>query len=106
MNVRRLSVGLLALLLAGVLVVSAQTRRITTKFEVRSLEVGQVVGRTGLAVRVTLVTGQVLDYRMDAEEGHTFMQLAQPFLEGRSKLFAELDGNRVVAVQVFGPSPR
>ena len=104
MNVRRLVIGLVVLLLAGVLVVSAQTPRLTTKFEVRFLEVGQVVGRTGLSIRVTLVTGQVVDYRVDAEEGRTFLQLAQPFLEGRSRLYAELDGNRIVALQVFGPT--
>ena len=82
MSVRRLLPLVLGLLLVAALA-PARAQRITSKFEVRTLEIGKVIGRGGLSVRTYLVTNQAIDFNLDADEGRDFLSLVGPFLEGR-----------------------
>jgi hypothetical protein len=69
------------------------------KVEVRRVEVGHVLGRPGLRVRLTLLSGQAVEYRTeDAVESAQALQMADVFFAGHARLFAELDGTTVVAV--------
>ena len=78
-----------------------------TTVELRQVDVGYAVGRPGLKARLTLATGEAVEYEIeDPAEGQAFLRLADLFVSGRARMFADLDGREVRGVHVSGPSLR
>lgn len=79
----------------------------TSKIEVRNLELGYVLGRSGVKVRLTLQTGEAVEYRTEeAAETEVLLRIADMFLSGHARMFAETDGSIVRAVSISSVSPR
>lgn len=77
----------------------------SNKIEVRGVECGVAVGRPGMAIRLTLASGEAVEYRgEDAAEAALLLRMADLFVTGRARMFAEVEGQRVVGVQVAGPA--
>jgi hypothetical protein len=80
----------------------------TSKVEVRLVEVGYVLGQGGMKVRLSLATGQAVEFHPeDARDADALLRMTEMFVSGRARMFAELDGSNVVrAVQIAGPGYR
>ncbi len=75
-----------------------------TMVEVRQFEMACFPGKPGAKVRLTLVTGQAVEYRVeDSVEQETIGRLGAAFLGGGSRMFARVDGSSVLSVEVAGP---
>ncbi len=75
------------------------------KVEVRRFEAAHTIGRPGLKVRLTLQTGEAVEYQVDeGNEADLTMRLAEAFLSGHARMYAEVDGAVVRAIQVSGGS--
>jgi hypothetical protein len=78
-----------------------------TRIEVRQVEMGMVLGRPGVKVRLTLQSGQAVEFKTgDSTETEATIRMAEVFLSGQGRLYAELDGNAVQSIQVAGPVAR
>ena len=76
----------------------------TNKVEVRGVEWGVALGRPGISIRLTLHSGEAVEYRgEDPDEAAAVMRMADLFVNGRARMFAELEGTKVVGIQVAGP---
>lgn len=75
--------------------------------ELRQVDVGYAVGRPGLKARLTVATGEALEYEVaDPRAAEVFLGLTELFMSGRARMFAEVDGREVRGVHVSGPSSR
>jgi hypothetical protein len=84
--------------------VAAQRAGFSGKIEVRQIEIGHQLNRESLKIRVTLITSMAVDHetKNDVDIQRIFA-MARMFAEGRAKLFAELSGNELVALDVSVP---
>jgi hypothetical protein len=80
----------------------------TSKIEVKLVELASPAGQSGVRLRLTLVSGQAIEYvPEDAREADVVLRMTEMFVGGRARMFAEIDGSNVVrAVQIAGPSLR
>ena len=66
-------------------------------------------GKAAVKIRLTLATGQAYEYRVeDAAEMETIGRLGSMFINGRARMFADVDEDVVLGVQIagpFGPGP-
>ena len=77
----------------------------SNKVEVGQVEYGVAVGHPGISLRLTLLSGQAVEYRGDdSAEAAALIGMADLFLSGRARMFAEVEGTEVRAVQVAGPA--
>jgi hypothetical protein len=75
-----------------------------TKLEVRTVDVGHVLGQAGVKVRLTLSNREAVEYRTeDAAETEAVLHMTDMFLRGTNRMFAEVEGSSVRAIQVSGP---
>ena len=75
------------------------------KIGVKRLELGYATGKPGLKVRLTLTTGYVVEYLVeDPAELQTVRTMAEVYLSGGARMFAEVDDDVVRGLQVAGPS--
>ena len=100
----------LVVLLAGLALVSqsasesAEMKTRGNKVEVRQFEMACVPGKAGVRIRLTLATGRVVEYRVeDAAETETIARLGSMFVNGRARMFADVDDAVVLGVEVAGP---
>jgi hypothetical protein len=74
------------------------------KVEVRQFEMAYSPGKPGVKIRLTLATGQAFEYRVeDAAETETIGRLGSIFINGQARMFADVDGDVVLGVQIAGP---
>lgn len=67
---------------------------------VRQLEVGYLVGEGALKVRVSLSTGEAIDFTTkNPEEIHTVLQLGELLSSGRVEMTATVENKRVRSLQ-------
>lgn len=80
----------------------------TNKMEVRQVELGYALGQPGVKLRLTLTSGQAVEYvAVDAREADAALRMTEMFVAGRARMFTELDGQNVVrALQIAGPAFR
>jgi hypothetical protein len=84
--------------------VAAQRAGFSGKIEVRQIEIGHALGRDTLKIRVHLISGLAVDHdTKNQTDIDRILTLARIFAEGRSKLFAELSGNELTALDVSVP---
>jgi hypothetical protein len=78
---------------------------ITGRLEVKQVETGFRLGSDALRLRVHLVNGQAVEYdTRDAAEIERVLDLVGVFAApGRSRLFAEVEGNLLKGLQVSVP---
>jgi hypothetical protein len=77
---------------------------VASKVEVRRLDIGHSMGRAGLKIRLALASGEALEYQTDdAASADAILRLADMFLAGRARMFAEVEGGTVRAVSLSGP---
>jgi hypothetical protein len=102
--------GSLAVLLAGLALVSQSASEPTevktrgNRVEVRQFEMAYSPGKAGVRIRLTLATGRVVEYRVEeAAEAETIARLGSMFVNGRARMFADVDDAVVLGVQVAGP---
>jgi hypothetical protein len=75
-----------------------------SRVEVRQLEMACYPGKPGVRIRLTLATGQAVEYRADDPvEIETIQRLGAMFVAGGTRMFADVDGSTVLSVQVAGP---
>ena len=103
--------GCLAVLLASLAVVSqsvsepSEAKARGNKVEVRQFEMAYSPGKAGVRIRLTLATGRVVEYRVEeAAEAETVARLGSMFVNGHARMFADVDDEAVLGVQVAGPS--
>lgn len=97
--------------LAGAAVWMASPPRVesasATTVELGRVDVGYAVGRPGLKARLTLASGEAVEYEIeDPAEAQAFLRLTDIFVSGRARMFADVDGRQVRGVHVSGPSLR
>jgi hypothetical protein len=91
-------------ILATSLLAPTRAATITNKVEVQRVDVGHVLGQPGVKVRLTLQTREALEYRIeDAAETASVLAMVEIFLRGNVRMFAEVEGSTVRAVQLSGP---
>jgi hypothetical protein len=106
MRLRRVRPAIVGMSLLVCIALAAPERAMTaaTKVQVRSIDVGHVRGQPGVKVRLTLHTGEAVEYRTeDAADTTAVLRMAEIFLAGNARMFAEVDGAAVRAIQVSGP---
>jgi hypothetical protein len=84
---------------------AASQTGISGRVEVKQVEAGFRLGGDSLRVRVYLLSGQALEYgTRDPDEIERILRLIAVFsAPGRSRLFAELEGNTLRSLQVSVP---
>jgi len=78
----------------------------THTLELKQVDVGYAVGTPGLKARLVLASGEAVEYEVGDAEAQSFLRLAELFLTGRARMFADVDGGHVRGVHVSGPSFR
>jgi hypothetical protein len=79
----------------------------SNKVEVRKVEYGLKLGSPGIAIRVTLQSGEAVEYRNeDPVEAAALMRMADLFVAGRVRMFAEVEGTTLRGLQVAGSGPQ
>jgi len=107
--VKRRVVTMAAVVLAGAAVrmwsLSTVESASAATVEVGRVDVGYAVGRPGLKARLTLASGEAVEYEIgDPSEVQAFLRLTDLFLAGRARMFADVEGRAVRGVHVSGPS--
>lgn len=107
--VKRTIAGLMtaAVLTAAALVArSGGAEPFAQTVQVTKVEAGYTVGQPGLHARLTLSTGQAIDYEpADRQEAEQFLRLVELHVRG-AEMFAAVDGRTVRRVHVATSSYR
>jgi hypothetical protein len=105
--------GCLAVMLAGLALAGQvasepiERRARGQRIEVREFEMAYTAGKAGVTIRLTLATGRVVEHRVDAAaEVETVARLGAMFVVGRTRMFADVENETVLGLQVAGPSGR
>ena len=79
-------------------------RAAANRVEVRQFEMAYYPGRSGVRVRLTLLTGEALEFRVDDPvEMDTIQRLGAMFVGGGTRMLVDVDGKSVLSVQIAGP---
>ena len=79
----------------------------TSRIEVKQLDMGLSMSEPGLKFRLTLQTGQAVEFRTeDPAQAEAALRMAEIFLSNRGRMFAEIQtrGSVVHGLQIAGPA--